>query len=168
MSDKSGRKSYLSKDYLIQKLQEAEKVLGRVPDAEDFKSWEGFPDYVTYRDKFGSWKEVLRVAGYEEVRQFQDEFELGRWTMLRWNSRIRRLKFGGVYVLYLRNEAVYIGSGSPVGGRMSSDNHSCYHLFRREDVEIKVRRNRKRFEHLTIEARLIYRLKPRFNVRGKY
>lgn len=156
-----------SESYLIQKMQEAERILGRNPTKEYINSMEGFPSSGSFQYYFGSWKEALKAAGYEDEGLQSDEFKPGCWIKLRRWDGISRLDFGGVYVAYLNNEVVYVGSGNPVGVRLQSPNHYCYELFRREDVKIKIRRNRKSFEHLTLEARLIWRIKPRFNERGK-
>lgn len=158
------------RSYMIQKLQEAGRVVGHTPCRETVDSMKQIliPCSCTYAEHFGSWGEALKAAGYEkEGRQSEDEFKPGCWVKLRsWVDDAYSLEFGGVYSLHLRGTVVYIGSGFPVGKRMRNPEHSCRELFEREDVEVKVRRNRKRFEHTMIEARLIWRLKPRWNIYG--
>lgn len=55
----------LSNSYLIQRLQEAGEVLGRVPTAVQIDSLKGFPTRKTYEFHFGGWNKALLVAGFE-------------------------------------------------------------------------------------------------------
>lgn len=54
----------LYKSSLIQKLQEAGKVLGRMPTAKGMNSLKGFPSASAYQRHFGSWDNALEAAGY--------------------------------------------------------------------------------------------------------
>jgi len=50
--------------YLIEKLQEAGKIFGRVPTTQGIDSLKGFSSRATYKNHFGSWNAALRKAGF--------------------------------------------------------------------------------------------------------
>ena len=49
--------------YLLEALARAADDLGRTPTWGEFRAMEGVPGMDAYRDRFGSWREALRLAG---------------------------------------------------------------------------------------------------------
>lgn len=54
-----------SKEKLIEKIKEFVQQEGRIPTKKEFANNPSYPDYVTYRDYFGTWNNAIRAAGYE-------------------------------------------------------------------------------------------------------
>ncbi len=54
-----------TKEKLIQKIREFVEKHGRVPTKNEFCNDSSCPDYVTYRDYFGTWSKAIKKAGYE-------------------------------------------------------------------------------------------------------
>jgi hypothetical protein len=76
------------------------------------------------------------------------------------------LPLPGVYALYVHGRLLYIGSSRNLKTRLTGDHHHVS-LFPVEDRMLKVRYCRPRsFDWLSLEARLIYRLRPARNVHG--
>jgi hypothetical protein len=50
---------------LIQKIREFVERHGRIPTKNEFVNDPSCPDYVTYRDYFGTWNNAIKAAGYE-------------------------------------------------------------------------------------------------------
>lgn len=88
----------------------------------------------------------VRLNPYDLLSEWHDE---GTWD------------FSGVYVLYgKQKQIIYVGS-SLCGIKRRLLQHCKTH---KEELRyIKVRKDKERFECLTLEARLIYRLKPPYN-----
>jgi len=84
------------------------------------------------------------------------------------------LCFSGIYVFLSVSacgkvtNCLYIGSSNNMGKRLNI--HSGYmgllHSFSRHEktfLKLKIRKDKARFERLSLEARLIFRLKPKYN-----
>lgn len=54
-----------TKEKLIQKIKEFVEQHGRVPTKSEFVHDPSYPDYVTYRDYFGTWNNAIKTSGYE-------------------------------------------------------------------------------------------------------
>jgi hypothetical protein len=54
-----------SKEKLLEKIKEFVKKEGRIPTKNEFINNPSYPDYVTYRDYFGTWNNAIKAAGYE-------------------------------------------------------------------------------------------------------
>ena len=54
-----------SKERLIEKIKKFVEKEGRVPTKNEFVNDPSCPDYVTYRDYFGTWNKAIKAAGYE-------------------------------------------------------------------------------------------------------
>lgn len=96
-------------------------------------------------------------------------FPKGKWIELLSNqvTEIKfpvELEFSGVYIFYRENIVLYIGSSGNIRSRIIT--HLYAHqktLAGIDNLRIKVRKNKFKFEHLTLEAKLIYRLRPMNN-----
>jgi len=53
-----------SREKLIKKIEEFVQKEGRVPTKNEFIKNSLYPDYVTYRDYFGTWNNAIKIAGY--------------------------------------------------------------------------------------------------------
>ena len=58
------RKKY-SKEKLVKIIQDFVKREGRIPTKNEFANNSFYPDYVTFRDYFGTWNNAIIAAGYE-------------------------------------------------------------------------------------------------------
>ncbi|MBU4298522.1 hypothetical protein KJ636_00560 [Patescibacteria group bacterium] len=54
-----------SKEKLIQKIKEFIEKHDRIPTKNEFVHNPSCPDYVTYRDYFGTWNNAIKAAGYK-------------------------------------------------------------------------------------------------------
>ncbi len=54
-----------SKEKLIEKIKEFVEVHSRIPTKNEFVHNSLYPDYVTYRDYFGTWNNAIKAAGYK-------------------------------------------------------------------------------------------------------
>ena len=54
-----------TKEKLIQKIREFAERHSRPPTKNEFINDPSCPDYVTYRDYFGTWNNAIKAAGYE-------------------------------------------------------------------------------------------------------
>ena len=72
------------------------------------------------------------------------------------------LKINGVYILYSKNDVVYIGTSKNIGGRLSCHIYSN-NLYGKEITKIEVIRLGKNINPLEIESRLIIEFKPDYN-----
>lgn len=52
-------------DELLDALRRAADELGRTPTQKEIAAMDGYPSYMTYFKRFGSWNEALRLAGIE-------------------------------------------------------------------------------------------------------
>ena len=59
-----------TKEKLIQKIREFAERHGRPPTKNEFINDPFCPDYVTYRDYFGTWNNAIKAAGYEPNEQW--------------------------------------------------------------------------------------------------
>lgn len=98
-------------------------------------------------------------------------FPKGKWVQLP-KKQIQtinfpeELEFSGIYIIYLNYKYLYIGSSENVRSRIIAYLYRCRKgLHSLSDLQIKVRENKVRFEHLTLEAKLIFRLQPKENKR---
>ena len=68
-----------TKEFLISELQRFKKENRRNPKAINMQIKFGYPSYVTYQKRFGSWNSALLAAGLE-VNQYQDHWQDGTET----------------------------------------------------------------------------------------
>ncbi len=54
-----------TKEILIQKIKEFIERNGRIPTKNEFIHDSSCPDYVTYRDYFGTWNKAIEATGFE-------------------------------------------------------------------------------------------------------
>lgn len=67
------------REYLLEALQDVARELGRAPTYDEMKSRDDVPRPRTYRRRFGSWREALRVAGFPtkpDTRRYDRELLL--------------------------------------------------------------------------------------------
>jgi len=99
---------------------------------------------------------------------FEYNFAPAKWKRVSLHScfdKESHLEFPGVYVLLSDNECLYVGSSSySIASRIYF--HFCKENWKQcKNGILAIRRSRYRFEELAIEARLIYKLDPKFNKR---
>lgn len=79
-------------------------------------------------------------------------------------------EFPGVYTIWNTDskECLYIGSSKNVRNRVITHLMTKKELKKYKNMYVKVRKDKYRYEHLTLEARLIYKLQPKYNkaIRG--
>ena len=85
------------------------------------------------------------------------------------NSWIQKngIDYPGVYVICEEKSGkiIYIGSSTNVGKRLNSHRSTRGMLGSQESVMIRVRKDKKAFERLSLEAKLIHRIQPAKNRR---
>lgn len=59
-----------SEEKLIKKIKEFVQKEGRIPTKNEFINNPSCPDYVTYRDYFGTWNNAIKAAGYKPNEQW--------------------------------------------------------------------------------------------------
>lgn len=68
-TEKAAKKSaksrtFYSREKLIEKIKDFVQSEGRIPTKNEFVRNSSYPDYVTYRDYFGTWNNAIKAAGY--------------------------------------------------------------------------------------------------------
>ena len=111
-----------------------------------------------------------------------DKYQLGKWYRIKLTEQPDSqlpwgINFPGVYLIFNnQNQCLYIGQSISIGKRLRTHIRLSIHSslwqvsWRKkgyETLNIAFRRDKKRFERLSLEARLIYRLKPKYNSLGK-
>lgn len=78
------------------------------------------------------------------------------------------IRIAGCYVIFIKkpnkNELVYIGSSNNIHQRLRE--HLNLNILKKQKhplLIVKIRKDKTKYEHLTLEARLIDRLKPKYN-----
>jgi excinuclease UvrABC nuclease subunit len=104
---------------------------------------------------------------------FRSRTTFHSWTQVPPGGATSRPRLPGCYAVYVAGELVYIGSCLDFRKRLTQHKFRCSYsggvftpwgVF--EGVVIKIRTFRRFGEWLMVEARLIRRLHPRFNVSG--
>lgn len=103
-------------------------------------------------------------------------FPKGKWITIpnEWLILLdfpKNLEFPGVYVFFQnKKDCFYVGSSNNIRSRILEHIVNEYvnnpiAKFSKLRLQIKVRKDKYRFEYLTLEARLIYKINPRLNKR---
>lgn len=110
------------------------------------------------------------------------KYQLGEWYRIKLTEDVNSelpwsINFPGIYVIFNDlNQCLYIGQSTSIGKRLRTHIRSSLHsslwktTWRQKGykrLKIAFRRDKKRFERLTLEARLIHRLNPEYNLIGK-
>lgn len=116
-------------------------------------------------------KPKLKRTRYSKQLVFKKFPPVGRWSRFIYKDTLGGLNFSGVYSLFNNKKLIYIGSANNLRHRLAMHRigDKCTSKIGRDifkpGLVIAVRPNKIRFEHLMIEARLINRLNPSFNIR---
>jgi len=105
----------------------------------------------------------------EEIKKYS-----GKWTILnldKFYQNRKKIIFSGVYAFCSTKsrEIFYIGYTKNIIARVISAKHPAIKVLKNKNLEwlIKIRKDKILYEGLTIEARLITRIKPCFNQKGQ-
>jgi len=102
-----------------------------------------------------------------------NRIDLTRYDIPKWSN------FPGTYILFENKKCIYIGQSSNIFARINRHlrlswySTCCWWLRRKEGEEhlrnifLIIKKEKKEYERLMIEKRLIVRLKPKFNIKLK-
>ena len=85
---KRGRKSgkySLTESYLLEKLREATKLLGRSVSHRDMRKLPDFPGDTVYSARFGSWNKAKKLAGLSLIDQVEAAKRTVETKVVRYN-----------------------------------------------------------------------------------
>jgi len=96
--------------------------------------------------------------------------ELFKKLLFRKLFKFTKLNFSGVYAIFSGKKCLYIGESKNIGNRLKS--HLNKYLITGEfwgykNINLKVRKDKRRFERKMLEARLIEKIKPEINERNR-